>query len=72
MQAIGTSSTMVKINQETITYSLVPLPPLSEQKRIVEKVDELMKLCDQLEEQTKQGQKNAGVLMDVVLKESFN
>ena len=31
---------------------LIPLPPVSEQHRIVAKVDELMALCDQLEQQT--------------------
>ncbi|WP_352404919.1 restriction endonuclease subunit S, partial [Sporanaerobacter acetigenes] len=30
---------------------LIPLPPLSEQKRIVEKIDEIMNLCDELEKE---------------------
>ena len=34
----------------------IPLPPLSEQKRIVAKVDELMQMCDRLEESLRQSQ----------------
>lgn len=39
------------LNSESIAALLVPLPPLTEQHRIVTKVDELMALCDQLEAQ---------------------
>jgi len=40
---------MPKINQEALAKILVAVPPLAEQRRIVEKVDELMALCDKLE-----------------------
>ena len=49
----------------------IPLPPLPEQHRIVEKVDKLMKLCDELEAKVKENQHNAEKLMEAVLKESF-
>jgi type I restriction enzyme S subunit len=48
-QALGTGSTVPGISREDILNFILPLPPLSEQNRIVAKVDRLMSLCDELE-----------------------
>ena len=45
----------------------VPLPPLAEQHRIVAKVDELMMLCDQLEQQTEASIEAHATLAEVLL-----
>ena len=45
------NSTNDNISMRDIKGFLVPLPPLAEQHRIVAKVDELMALCDQLEQE---------------------
>ena len=47
-----TGMTVPKLNQARLVSIPVPLPPLAEQQRIVAKVDELMALCDQLEQQS--------------------
>ena len=38
-----------RISKDFIMNYLIPLPPLAEQKRIVEKVDEIMNMLDELE-----------------------
>jgi len=43
-----------ELNLGSIKSLMVPVPPLEEQNRIVAKVDELMALCDQLEQSQKQ------------------
>ena len=50
---------------------LFALPPFEEQKSIVEKVDQLMALCDELEKNTEQSKKDSELLMQSVLQEAF-
>ncbi len=59
------------IGVSEIKKLLIGLPPVNEQKRIVQKVDQLMKLCDELEFQVKENQKNSKSLMNAVLREAF-
>ena len=47
-EAVGT--TMVNLNQRALRSAAIDLPPLAEQHRIVARVEELMKLCDALEQ----------------------
>ncbi|MEH1938480.1 MAG: restriction endonuclease subunit S [Nostoc sp.] len=59
------------VNMIDLRSGFIPLPPLAEQKAIVEKVDYLMKIIDQLEEQIKHRKQLAEDLMQTVLREAF-
>ncbi|MFO0128144.1 MAG: restriction endonuclease subunit S, partial [Pseudanabaena sp.] len=59
------------INDSNFFKGLFPLPPLAEQKAIVEKVDKLMDIIDQLEQQIKHRKQLAENLMQTVLREAF-
>ena len=46
--ASGTSASMPKINQQTVSLTLIPLPPFNEQKNIVSHIEELIQYCNNL------------------------
>ncbi|TCN67674.1 restriction endonuclease subunit S [Acetobacteroides hydrogenigenes] len=50
---------------------IVPLPPISEQHRIVSKLDQLMQYCDQLEAGIRQSQQHNEQLLQQVLREAL-
>jgi len=52
---------------KVLNENFFALPPLNEQHRIVQKVDELMALCDQLEQQTSDQIAAHGTLVDTLL-----
>jgi type I restriction enzyme S subunit len=62
---------MPKINQVQLNNVIVAVPPQNEQKRIVEKVDALMALCDELEKRIEKSKKYSEKLMEALLKNEF-
>ena len=64
---MGAGGAQPNISREKIIATVIALPPLAEQHRIVAKVDELMALCDQLEQQTEQSLSAHQTLVEVLL-----
>ncbi len=62
---------ITRVTLEKIQYSGIPIPPLLEQHRIVAKIDQLIKLCDELEHTIKQNQTYTRQLLQVALKEAL-
>jgi len=59
------------VNMKDLRGSLIPLPPLDEQKEIVSRIIKLIKYCDELEIHISKTQKYSETLMQTVLKEAF-
>ncbi|HBC3911332.1 TPA: restriction endonuclease subunit S [Vibrio parahaemolyticus] len=56
-----------KLSLNSIKHTCIPIPPLEEQEYITDKVDELMALCDQLEQQTEASIEAHQVLVTTLL-----
>ncbi len=67
----STGSATPMINKNKWLHIPIALPPLEEQKAIVEKVNALMGLCDSLEQEVEQSQEYSEQLMQSCLREVF-
>jgi type I restriction enzyme S subunit len=59
------------LNLDQVRSVVVPLPPIAEQRRIVAKVDELMAVCDGLEESLAEEQTERGRLLEALLHDAL-
>ena len=69
--AKGSQKTMPKINQETVSNTLIPLPPLAEQKEIVSRVEKLLANVTELEKQITEREEMTKQLMQSIMKDAF-
>lgn len=69
--AKGVQKSMPKINQGIVNNTLFSLPPLAEQRTIVERVDRLLAMVDALAAQVTERKSQAEALMQAVLREAF-
>ena len=61
-----------RVPADYVFSSLIPLPPLAEQQAIVARVNSLMAVIDELENQVAERKEQAQLLMQTVLREAFD
>lgn len=67
LEKFAPSTAQKNINLEILNNLNFPLPPLPEQQRIVEKIDQLMALCDQLDVQITTRNEKQQALLNAVM-----
>ena len=66
-----TGSGIKHLTGKQLNLMLIPLPPITEQNAIAERVEKLIALCDQLETKIAENKTHAEQLMRAVLKDAF-
>ena len=67
LRSIASEAVQPFLNMKTINSIAIPVPPLAEQHRIVAKVEQLMKLVDELEAQISASRASVVKLLDAVI-----
>ncbi|HOI78288.1 MAG TPA: restriction endonuclease subunit S [Petrimonas sp.] len=63
--------TVHSLRYDEFSLMPIPIPPLAEQHRIVNKIDQLIQFCEEIETTIKQNQNYAQELLQVALKEAL-
>lgn len=71
IRSLAEGGAQPNLNVGKISETVLPLPPLSEQHRIVAKVDELMTLCDQLKSRLSEAQTTQLHLADALVEQAI-
>jgi len=71
LSGFSVGETMDNLNHRILNSYPLPLPPLAEQERIVAKLEELIKSCDELEANVRESMANADRLLQTALKEAL-
>ncbi|MDF7798414.1 restriction endonuclease subunit S [Pontiellaceae bacterium B1224] len=67
LATLNTGTSVPQINHKDINPLPFPLPPLPEQHRIVERIDQLMALCDRLDQQIDDATRKQTELLNAVM-----
>ena len=70
LRSLAAGGAQPNLNLGKIKETLIPLPPLAEQHRIVAKVDELMALCNQLKAQLAEARQQHAQLATVLVEQA--
>lgn len=66
------TTNLASINKTQLRSCIVPLPPLAEQNRIIQKIDELMALCDRLKKRLNKASETHCQLAESIVQKALN